>query len=65
MRNFITKIEPRIVYQMKTLGNKTAEMKNYSDSFIIRLRIPRERIKETKDRSIEMTHFEHKEKKMK
>lgn len=53
------------MYQMKTLGNKTAEMKNYSDSFIIRLRIPRERIKETKDRSIEMTHFEHKEKKMK
>lgn len=59
MRNLITEIEPRIVYQMKTLGNKTAEMKNYSNSFIIRLHSPRERIKETKDRSINIIVDKH------
>lgn len=50
MGNFITEMEPIIVCQRKTLGNKIAEIKNASDGLIIRLHIPRERISETKYR---------------
>lgn len=64
MQNCITEMECIIVCQMKTLGNKIAEVKNASDSLIFRFYILRERIGETKDKSIETSHFEHREKKM-
>lgn len=63
MGNFITEMERMIVCQMKTLGSEIAEMKNASDGLVFRLHILRERISETKDRSLETSHFEHKEKK--